>query len=781
MTRPGVAQCAILMVAMCASVLRAGQVESDLMQVTSGAWTDPTQWSSNPYYPNNGNPAGTTYAVYAFATSPLTISSNITVDYAGLGGAIVQTQGRFSAIQALDIYGTYSLSGSSLPGATLANTYIRPSGTLQVTGGAFATIDGSKLSGSIELQPASHTQIVNGLTLSNGILNLNTSSTAGADPIVESVGDQTWTGSGIMHFSGTGGSTNGLLVSSGTLTLDFDVVENLSGSANIDASAGSLKINPSTSIQSRVANQSLTISGNWSAAGDLNCVAGLMYLNGNWSSTGTIEQQGGQIFFGGNFSSSSLARYRLTGFGSPYGTWINGTMDNTGAYTPLHGSAILAASQVLTGGGGTLGTTGGSVPLAPAVTPTIRGGTIWTAPYLGVVNGLLDGVSLDTDVMIGVNSSLTINNLQPLINGHGITLIAGSVLALPADTSFSGTGHLDLRGLGSVIQQAGGSLTIGPNVSVLGTGAGGTVGMAVGGSVINQGLISAQGSGTSVTIRGSSFTNNGTLQAVLGGSIIVSTSSFTNLGGGTLTGGTYNLTSGTLTLPSSITTNAANIVLSGSSAQLSALSSLANNTGSLSLLTGATLSISGNLANSGTLVVGGLQFPAGKKLTNSGSLSGTGTINANVENAGTIAPGSSPGLMTINGTLTLDPSSVLNMEIAGNSRGDAYDALIVNGPLALNGTLNVVFLNNYAPPLNWTFDLFDSTSVSGSFATVALPPLPSGETWNTSALAQGLITVTSIPEPALFLVLSLLLVLRPRKLGRFNSVDQRGEIFPPVP
>src|SRR6185437_2792667 len=44
-----------------ATAAHAGNVDSHWLLPSDGYWTDPTQWSTNPDYPNNGSPTGTTY------------------------------------------------------------------------------------------------------------------------------------------------------------------------------------------------------------------------------------------------------------------------------------------------------------------------------------------------------------------------------------------------------------------------------------------------------------------------------------------------------------------------------------------------------------------------------------------------------------------------------------------------------------------------------------------------------------------------------------------------
>ena len=58
----------------------------------------------------------------------------------------------------------------------------------------------------------------------------------------------------------------------------------------------------------------------------------------------------------------------------------------------------------------------------------------------------------------------------------------------------------------------------------------------------------------------------------------------------------------------------------------------------------------------------------GPNLTNSGVLRGTGTYFQNVTNNGTVAPGASPGILTIDGDYTQSPAGTLEIEVGGDWR-----------------------------------------------------------------------------------------------------------------
>lgn len=118
------------------------------------------------------------------------------------------------------------------------------------------------------------------------------------------------------------------------------------------------------------------------------------------------------------------------------------------------------------------------------------------------------------------------------------------------------------------------------------------------------------------------------------------------------------------------------------------------------------------------------------------SIKGNQTFNGNVTNMGTISPGHSPGTVTVNGDLTLQSTadqgvlfgSDLEIEIGGPNPGD-FDVINVTGHVILAGTLHVTFINGFTPTAGQTFHFLNAGSVSGSFDVVTgavVTPGPGG-------------------------------------------------------
>ncbi len=103
---------------------------------------------------------------------------------------------------------------------------------------------------------------------------------------------------------------------------------------------------------------------------------------------------------------------------------------------------------------------------------------------------------------------------------------------------------------------------------------------------------------------------------------------------------------------------------------------------------------------------------------NAGFFQGTGVVNGNVLNSGTVSPGASIGTLTINGNYTQTASGTLRIEVAGASPGQ-YDVLAVNGRANLGGRLQVIRVGGARLQLGDRIAFLTANGgVSGTFDTV---------------------------------------------------------------
>jgi hypothetical protein len=100
-----------------------------------------------------------------------------------------------------------------------------------------------------------------------------------------------------------------------------------------------------------------------------------------------------------------------------------------------------------------------------------------------------------------------------------------------------------------------------------------------------------------------------------------------------------------------------------------------------------------------------------------GTLRGAGIVRSLVNSGGTVAPGLSPGTLTVAEDFTQGPGGTLAEEIAGPLAAQ-FDRLIVGGAASLAGTLAISSDPGYAPAPQSIHRLLTAASVTGTFAAL---------------------------------------------------------------
>jgi hypothetical protein len=187
-----------------------------------------------------------------------------------------------------------------------------------------------------------------------------------------------------------------------------------------------------------------------------------------------------------------------------------------------------------------------------------------------------------------------------------------------------------------------------------------------------------------------------------------------------------------------------------------------NTNGAITIAAGGSMTTGGNYTQSGAApslkVDGGLA--ASLASVQSGTVQGTGTIGGGVDvSGGTIKPGDSPGILTIDGTYTQSGPSVFESELGGTVAGSGYGQLRVTESATLTGgTLDVDEINGFTAVAGNDFFVLVAGALTGTFSTVDLAdaPLPTGDRWNVVYNANGVeleVTRTRTPEPSTWLLL----------------------------
>ena len=363
-------------------------------------------------------------------------------------------------------------------------------------------------------------------------------------------------------------------------------------------------------------------------------------------------------------------------------------------------------------------------------------------------------------------------------NPHTLT-VSGS-----ADSEFAGV----ISGLG-LTKTGAGTLTLS-----------GTAANEWNHAVVNGGtLVLAKTDATALAALDHSIGSGGTLRLAGGGGdqiadagrVSVASGGAFDLNGRSETlaavSGAGRVTNGATRTVSTLTLDSADNVSSAISLENGAGVLALTKTGAGALtLTGALTHTGATRVEAGTLRVNGSATGSAFTVLSGATLGGTGSLGAVDLQAGAmLAPGNSPGLLTIGSGSTL--AGTVTMEIGGTQRGVTYDAIDVSGAgqIALRGVL--VFDFSGPTTSGATYHLFDFATASGSWSSVGLAGLYSGsfaaagELWTAqsagfnfvfNALTGDLTTTASaIPEPSTYALLTGVLVLglvawrRRRQLG----------------
>lgn len=158
--------------------------------------------------------------------------------------------------------------------------------------------------------------------------------------------------------------------------------------------------------------------------------------------------------------------------------------------------------------------------------------------------------------------------------------------------------------------------------------------------------------------------------------------------------------------------------------------------------------------DSGIINVGGQLDLAETDLTNLGLVMGSGQIRvlsgSTFSNLGTVAPGTSPGILNVSGIYDQPTSGELAIEIGGSLVGDEYDRLAVSSSANIDGLLSVEFLDDYVPLPTDIFTVLTASNINGNFSnaidTLSVPGQGVFDITYNSVSVQ-LSNFQAVPEP----------------------------------
>ena len=457
-------------------------------------------------------------------------------------------------------------------------------------------------------------------------------------------------------------------------------------------------------------------SATWTSSGQITATNGTVTTAGIWSSTGAINLQNCTTTLGGTFSTVGL---NLTSFSRSGGTLaISGIWDNAGQSVPLSstlGPIVLSAARI----------TGGDIVVSDGTTLSVVGS-----------GSELNSVQIVGDVLVGNTGAIlatgtTRFNTLYLRGTSSVTF--GALFQLQDDVVADGAAV----GLRTVFITSNSALTLSPTGSVaLAPNSGGDLTIrsaSTNSTLVNNGLISADGTTKILTINTTTFTNNGTMSLV-SGRLAFTTGTMSTPGqlavsGGTLAlGGTFNTTGFD---PANVTRTGGVVELGGGLSNAGRVFTLNSQTGSwnlngtalssgqIFLNDGVTLNaVAGTIQLAGSIIQGDLIASSGVTLsilqgTRFGTLHLRGAVNVDMQSTfvladSIVADGIETGTRTIRmqgatvGAIGLTGSLRLGADSGGdlayspaNNVGLNNAGLISNDSATRLLTLRVAPLNNF--------------------------------------------------------------------------------------
>lgn len=158
-----------------------------------------------------------------------------------------------------------------------------------------------------------------------------------------------------------------------------------------------------------------------------------------------------------------------------------------------------------------------------------------------------------------------------------------------------------------------------------------------------------------------------------------------------------------------------------------------NNNGTVNVPGGQIVTVTTVFTSTGTVILSNpgsagalIQANGGIITTSQSFLNGNGTVYSDLyfHNQGHLAPGFSPGVMTLDAPTTLGEESSVDLQLGGMTAETEYDVIHVAAgrSLELGGALSLELIDGFDPELYSTFKVIDGAAdadISGRFASVA--------------------------------------------------------------
>ncbi len=574
--------------------------------------------------------------------------------------------------------------------------------------------------GTLTIESGATVTIDNAVTVTAGSLNLSGTLTGGGDITVSLAA--VWNTGGIMSGSGE---------------------THIMGSATFDLNAYGVDL-----IGRTVRNEGTMT---WTGPSTIWASAGAAFIN---EAAGTINVQataGNLEWHGNGLPFQNDGAITVHGL-NDYGLIIGGALGNDGSVTLQN--SWLRMQYGSTSSGDFLGGSGTYLFVGDSYASALQDFTFSAGSNITIEN-----------VYISYVGTVNVSGYYDASGANGRTTITssagGSTLNFTPDATIVSLGNrLDISGNPTVNLSSGSPISV-PRIEQTGTltgtdnitvtslynwsgtlGGSGMLTLAEGATMYPRGTVAK-------SLNGRAITNYGTIAWLQTGSINGSN-------GATLDNyGSFDARdNATFTGEADVVFNNYDTFIKSGGTQTTTLDIVFNNHGIIRPESGQIAFTYGDVAlppasattlNGGSLEVDGLLDIQG------GALTGSGVILGDVQNGGQIAPGQSPGDITIQGSYTQTVSGTLTMELGIA----AQDFLTVTGTAALTGTLEINLLEGYTPAPADSFQILAYTSHTGEFGTLLLPTLSGGLGWDVVYEPDGVFVQVAQKEYFLYLPIAI--------------------------
>lgn len=637
---------------------------------------------------------------------------------------------------------TLSLDNNSTTNGTNGPAVAAANNNNRLKSDAAVTLSGSTMQ-LISTSGEASSQTLGSLSTANGFNTVRATATAGGSATWDVTGAWTQGAGATTLFAGTLLGTSSVIKFGTAPTMVGGLIPGAVGNNSSPAETGFVKYDVTNGVlllapgdyQSGFGaggNVSLSLSPSAIATQTINSLRSTATATVSFNPGAVLSVTSGQILATtGTLTIDAATPSGTLAFGSAPATFHAQTGTIT-VNSPMTGSGGIIKS-----GTGTLNINSGASLAGMTGTFVHNSGTTTlTTPYTGnidIISGtfnLRDNLTASGSTMtlgnpltpantVGTSANLNLQSTAVTTIAHNLVVTNGTNPNLTAFTaSISQQG-----GTAGIIQEFSGSVTLNSGLNILGGGSTTNV-MLFSGQLSGPGPFRVQngnirftntstnyggqfilgngGNTTVVNFDGTNASTTGTMLIGFGTGLVNSTRVRLN-SANAIAGGDITMLGGTLELKNSMNL-ANNIAIGVGSATTAAIDTPAGVTATLSGVVSSTDSFptlqkvgAGTLVlgNSGNAYTGSVAVNAGTLLVNgplgggasainvnaTGTLGGNGSIFGNLAVAanGTLAPGVSPGTLTIDGNVTFSSGSTFSLELNGTAASTNYDVLNVTG------------------------------------------------------------------------------------------------------